>query len=197
MTSGRRAGYYSRLKDEINTVSGADPKLGDLYYANSGSASILGAEAEGELGLRRWDLGASYAWTRAEDTDSGLTQYEFPPHMAHGRATFSPHSAVRLTGLVDVVGKRPRQGWSPDAGLQDGPAYALVHMGISSDFIAEGRVRADLSVQNLLNTDHDSLIYLDDANAVEEGDDGALVPEFPSDIAGPGRSVVVGIEARL
>jgi hypothetical protein len=102
---------------------------------------------------------------------------------------------------LNVVGEgysaRPRADWSPDAGLPDGAPFGLVHLGLATGSLADDRVRVDVGVHNLLNTQYKHLIYLDDANATTTDDTGATVAKYPSDIDGEGRVVTVGAELRF
>lgn len=185
----RAAGFYSSVSDEINKIADEpDPHLGDDYYTNSGGADIWGGEAEAHIHPEPWELDASYSFTAATDRDSGRLQYEFPSHMAHLRGGVHVLDAVRATVSLDVIGPRPREEWSPDAGLKDGPPYALVGAGIATDTLGD-RVRVDLSVHNLLDTQYTTWLYRDDAN---ETDDGAA--KYPVDPTGEGRQVQVGVE---
>ena len=84
------------------------------------------------------------------------------------------------------------RSWSPDADLQDGEPFTLLHAALATDLLSSGRVRADLSVRNLLNTEYYTLIYKDDANEVRDGE-----AKYPMDLQGPGRTVVVGIEGEF
>ncbi|MFH1466763.1 MAG: TonB-dependent receptor [Pseudomonadota bacterium] len=190
----RAAVFYSSVGDEIDKreVDEPDPDLGDAYYDNFAGSDILGGEAEATLHLDWLDLGASWALTQAHDRATDRQQYEFPPNMGHLRATVRPVEALRVSLLADHYGRRPRKEWSPDAGLPDGPPFTLLHAALATDLLASGRVRADLSVRNLLDTDYATLIYRDDANEVKN--DAA---KYPNDLTGPGRSIVVGIEGEF
>ncbi len=190
----RAAVFYSSIGREIDKreVQDASGSLGDAYYWNFDGSDVLGAEAEAVLDLDVFELGASYALTVAQDRETDNQQYEFPPHMAHLRATVRPWGALRGSLLVDSIGRRPREEWSPDAGLQDGDPYTLLHAALATDLLSSGRVRADVSVRNLLNTEYYTLIYKDDANEVRDGS-----AKYPNDLAGAGRTVVVGIEGEF
>ena len=68
--------------------------------------------------------------------------------------------------------------------------------------LAGGRVRADLSIRNLLDTSYSDLVYRNDADAVIVDDNGEPVRDasgnaiarYPEDIAAEGRAVTVGVE---
>lgn len=192
-TEVRLASFVSGIDQEIGKTSAVSPTLGDEYYANVGGALALGAEIEGTLERGPVELQASYAYTRATDRESGQALYEFPPHMAHGRIALRPVDPLAISMLADLYGTRPRADWATNSKLEDGPAYGLLHGAITADGLVEGRVSADLSVRNLLDTDYDTLIPQEDANAVN--DDGTA--RYPRDIAGEGRTVAITVEVRL
>lgn len=189
----RGAVFASVVRDEIDKRNAEDlphPDLGDAYYDNFKGASAVGAEAEVTGRTGPVELAGSVSLTRATDRTTERPQYEFPPFMAHGRCTFRVSDAVRASVLVDHVGTRPREEWSPDAGLDDGDPFTLVHAAVATDLLQGGRVRADVSIRNVFDTEYATLIYRDDANAVRDGE-----ARYPEDLQGAGRSVVVGIEA--
>ncbi|MDP6934220.1 MAG: hypothetical protein QGG40_14945, partial [Myxococcota bacterium] len=117
-------------------------------------------------------------------------QYEFPPHIAHGLVSWEVVDDLFATLGLDAVGRRPREEWSPTAGLEDGPPFQLLHLGVSGTAGDRSGIRYDLGVRNVLDSEYHTLVYRDDADDVEE--DGS--PTMVSDIEGPGRSVVVAIE---
>ena len=190
----RGAVFYSSVSDEIDKreVEQPDPQLGDAYYDNFAGSDVLGGEAEAVLKLDVFELGAAWAATFAKDRATDRQQYDFPPHMAHLRATVRPADRLRASVLLDAYSKRPRAEWSPDAGLADGEPFTLLHAAVATDLLASGRVRADISVRNLLNTAYSTLIYKDDANEVRDG-----AAKFPYDLEGTGRTIVVGIEGEF
>lgn len=182
-------GFYSSIADEINKVTVTTPgPLGDDYYANSGGADIFGAEAQATAAVGAWELDGSYSYTRATDRDTGFQQYEFPEHMAHARVGVRVLDAMRATLLVDVIGPRTREDWSPDAGAQDAPAYALVGAGLATDALG-GRVRIDVAAYNLLGSEYTTWLYRDDANEMSGNE-----ARYPVDPTGEGRSIQVGVE---
>jgi outer membrane receptor protein involved in Fe transport len=190
----RGAVFYSSITGEIDKREAADTSgpLGDAYYWNFDGSDVMGAEAEGVVKHDLFELGASYALTIAVDRETGRQQYAFPPHMGHLRATVRPADALRASVLMDAIGKRPRAEWSPDAGLEDGAPFTLLHAAVATDLLASGRVRADISIRNLLDTRYETLIFKDDANEVRDG-----APKYPNDLEGTGRTVVVGIEGEF
>jgi iron complex outermembrane receptor protein len=186
----RAAGFYSSVTQEINKITPAipDPTLGDDYYANTGGSDILGAEAQATAAVGVWDFDVSYSFTHATDRDTGFQQYEFPEHMAHARVGWKLLDTLRTSVMLDMVGPRTREDWSPDAGAKDAPAYALLGAAIATDALG-GRVRLDLTATNLLDTPYTTWLYRDDANETSDGE-----PKYPVDPAGEGRSVQVGVE---
>ncbi|MDP2313184.1 MAG: TonB-dependent receptor [Pseudomonadota bacterium] len=185
----RAAGFYSSITGEINKVTVETPgPLGDDYYDNSGGSDIFGGEAEATVTLGAFDLDGSYSYTWATDRDTGYQQYEFPAHMAHARVGWRLLDAIRASLLLDVIGPRTRASWSPDAGAQDAPAYALLGAGLATDALG-GRVRVDLAAYNLLDTQYSTWLYRDDANETSNGE-----PKYPVDPAGEGRTIQVGVE---
>ncbi len=190
----RGAVFFSSVGDEIDKreVEQPDPQLGDAYYDNFAGSDILGGEAEAGLDLDWLELGASWAATLAVDRATNRQQYDFPPHMAHLRATLRPTDRVRASMMMDAFSKRPRAEWSPDAGLEDGEPFTLFHAALATDLLASGRVRADVSIRNLLDTEYSYLIYKDDANEVRDD-----APKYPYDLEGVGRTIVVGIEGEF
>ncbi|MCP4497846.1 MAG: TonB-dependent receptor, partial [Phycisphaeraceae bacterium] len=179
----RGAAFASLLSEFI------DKSIERDQYTNRGSALVVGGEAEVLVEAGPVDAAVSYAVTRGTTDDKRV--YEFPPHMAHGRLTWSPVDRFHVTGMADWYGVRPRSEWSPDAGLSDGSPFGLLHVAVATDTLSD-RLRVDLSVRNILDTPHQTLVYIDDANAVS-GD----AAKYPNDIDGEGRMFIVGLEADL
>ncbi len=189
----RAAAFVSGIDQEINKQTAPDPQLGNEFYANLGGALVLGSEIEATVESGPWEAVASYAYTQATDRETGRAIYEFPPHMAHARLGLRPVDFVSTAVLVDAFGSRPRSEWTPASGLGDGPAFALVHAAVTADGLARGAVAAEVSVRNVLDTEYQTLMPQEDANAVN--DDGS--PRYPEDIEGEGRSVHVAVEVRF
>lgn len=189
----RVAAFVSGVDQGIVKSTDPVPELGNEYYDNAGGALVTGAEAELELDRDSWEADLSYSWTQATDRQTDFTIYEFPPHMAHARLVLRPVAPLSLALLGDLIGPRPRSEWTPDSGLEDGPAYGLLHAAVTTDGLARGRVSADLSVRNLLDTQYATLVPQEDANAVN--DDGSA--RYPEDIEGEGRTVQVAVEVRF
>ena len=190
----RGAGFYSKVSQEIIKSTTPDPALGDYYYANQGGSEIIGAEAEASWVHRAWDIDAGYTLTQALDLDTRELRYGFPPHMFHGRITWAAADGLRLSLLGDAYGSRPRAAWTPNSHLSDGEPFGLLHAAVATDLLAHGRLKADLSVRNLLDTDYEELTYFEDADAVTTDSMGKTVPKYPHDIEGEGRTIVVGME---
>lgn len=194
----RGALYASSIQDEIARVSNdGKPKLGDVYYDNVAGSQILGAEGEFTFRLTKLEVTGNHTLTRAIDTQSGNAVYEYPVHMTHLQVDHEVFPGLWLSGQMDYYGRRPRAEWSPDAGLSDGSPFGLLHAALSTGQLADGRLRLDLSVRNLLNNNYETLIPAKDANALTENDDGSLTAKYPQDLTGPGRDVVVGIEVQF
>ncbi len=186
--------FASRLGDEINVSTNPSPRLGTHYYANLGSATVLGAEARASVEAGPVEVEASGSWTQATDGQTGNLQYGFPPLMAHGRVTWRAADGLRVSLLSDHYSARPRQGWAPTSRRGDLPGFSLVHLGLATDPLFGGRMRVDLSVRNLLSTAFEEPVYRDDADAVRTDDLGTTTARFPRDIEGEGRTAVVGVE---
>lgn len=191
----RGAGFFSVITDQIVKVTGSDDaSLGDEFYDNGDGAEIIGFEGEATIRLPRVQASGNYSLTEALDAGTGNRVYEFPRHMAHLQVSYAPLPGLWQSVLVDLYGERPREQWSPDAGLDDGAPFALIHTAMSTDVLGDGRVRLDASVRNLLDSSYQTLISVEDANATTTDDDGDTVARYPRDLPGPGRSVLVGIE---
>ncbi|MFT4978207.1 MAG: outer membrane receptor for ferrienterochelin and colicin [Myxococcota bacterium] len=187
----RGSGYVSQISDEITRATDdSHPTLGSPYYDNGSGAQVAGVEGEASLHLSWLRASGNYTFTQALDTDTGNPVYEFPPHMGHLQTSIAAAPGLWLSALVDLYGQRPRGVWSPDAGLDDGAAFGLLHTAMSTDVLADGRVRLDASIRNLLDSKYQTLIPAEDANALNTDGDA----RYPRDISGPGRDVVVGVE---
>jgi iron complex outermembrane receptor protein len=193
----RVAGFTSFIGQEINLSNERDPVLGDAYFDNRGEARAVGGEAEGEWDPGRASVNLSYSFTQATDLTLDTAQYGFPTHMGRARLGLELVDGLSLNVVGEGYSARPRADWSPDAGLPDGAPFGLVHLGLATGSLADDRVRVDVGVHNLLNTQYKHLIYLDDANATTTDDSGATVAKYPSDIDGEGRVVTVGAELRF
>ena len=198
----RGAGYFSAIAQEINPTTGNHPKLGDHFYDNGGTTNVVGGEAQVAWRPEGLEIDATYSLTQAVDGESQRAQYGVPMHMINAVVGVEPADGLRLSLLADHFGTRPRQEWAPRSGRPDGPAVTLLHAAVATDTLAEGRVRADLSIRNLLNTTYSDLVYRNDADAVIVDNsgvpirdaDGQMVARYPADIAAEGRAVTVGIE---
>jgi hypothetical protein len=65
-----------------------------------------------------------------------------------------------------------------------------MNVAVATDSLAKGRFRADIAVTNVTNADYETLVYRDDADAVNS--DGSR--KYPHDLEGEGRAVQVGVE---
>ena len=92
----------------------------------------------------------------------------------------------------DFFSPQPRTDWAPDTGATDGNGYFVGHVGLSSDYVNDGRVRFNASVRNLLDSAAPSLVYLERANAMSNG-----VRKYPNDIEREGRSFRVSVDVRF
>ncbi len=191
----RGAAFGSRVGQQINTFQGNSPRLGTDYYENRGESTVLGGELQSTVEAGIVELDLAYSLTQAVDGATGRAQYGVPMHMVNGRFGVEVLTGLRLTALVDHVGVRARSAWTPNSGRPDGDPYTLVHLAAASDALGDKkRVRADLSLRNVLDTRYENLVYLDDADRTTESASGQTVARFPRDIAAAGRSVVVGVE---
>ncbi len=182
----RGAAFASKL---ANTI---DATTGEYVYRNLGGATIVGTELEATWSSDLLDVGLSWAWTRGRDDDTGYRVYGVPAHALHGTLTVQPLTGLYLSGNVDAFSRRPRSEWAPDSGLGDGPAYAILDLAVATDRVANDRLRLSGSIHNALNTDYADMVYLDDANAVSDGE-----AKYPEDIQGEGRLFLVEIEAEF
>lgn len=200
--SARLDGFGSRLRSEIAKVPEVDGVAGDVSYENIEGANIVGAEAEATLDLSQLVLAGSVSWVHAVDLEYNLPVYGFPPEMAHARVTWRPIPQLRLSALGDFVGARPQAVWGTDAGAEDGAPYGLLHLAIATDGLLQDRVRADLSVRNVLNTaytrplpqelvDQTYDVSVTNANGTEST---LTYPSYPYAIEGEERTVVIGLE---
>ena len=193
----RGAAFGSLIGDEVNTQQGDNPQLGTDFYQNTGSTTVLGGEAEVGYSPGPLDLSVAWSGTFAEDDATGFSEYGVPEHMVNARVGIEPTEGLRLVAQVDHVGVRPRASWTPDSRRPDGDPYTLLHLSAATDAMAGGRVRADLSVRNVLDTAYEHLVYLDDANRTTTDASGATAATFPRDLRGTGRTVTVGVEVRF
>jgi iron complex outermembrane receptor protein len=185
----RLGGSYSVLSNEVDKVDGR--------YANLESRlGIVAAEAAvtGTFGTATLD--ASYALTLARyqgGAYDGRPQYEFPAHMLKGRLHLALGSRSSFSLLGEAYAPRPRQAWTPDARLDDGRAFGLLHAHLRvGDIGPDGRIEAIFGVRNLTGTRWGNGMYRDDANALSGG-----AAKYPVEIEGEGRFVHAGVEVRL
>lgn len=192
----RGAGFFSAVGQEINSVVVANnPRLGTHFYDNTGNNTVMGGEGQVALERGRILLDSTYSFTRAIDGETSRAQYGVPLHMVNSFVSLEAVDGLRLSLLSDFYGTRPRRAWTPDSKRPDGAPVHLLHAAIATDALAGGRVRADLSIRNLLDTQYADLVYRNDANAVnQDAVTGAVSAKYPEDIAAEGRAVTVGVE---
>ena len=173
-----------------NTI---DASSNQYIYRNLGGATIFGTELETTWSSESLDMSLSWAWTHGTDDDTGYRLYGIPAHALHATLTVQPLTGLYLTANVDAFSPRPREQWTPDTELGDGPAYALLDLSVTTDRIARDRIRLSGSVHNALNSKYSHLVYQDDANKVNT--DGS--PRYPEDIQGEERLFLVEIETEF
>lgn len=203
----RADGSFSQLDNEIDKVNPPNK-----YCNIPGHLAIVGAEAGARIETGPARLGLDYALTSAKYTGSaevdptvcpevawneapyaGRTQYEFPPHMLKGRAGVELIEQLDATLVGELYSARPRSDWSPDAGLNDGSAFGLLHATARMrDLGPDGRVEAALTVRNLLGAEWSMGNYRDDANVLDGS--GA---EFGNPVQGEGRAVLLALEVDI
>ena len=199
----RIGAFGSLVQEVIDTKTDGTGKLGDNHYANLDEAELLGAEGQVEVlagaapSLNDWKLSVGASVLHAVDGETGNKLYGVPNFTGLGRVTWAAVDGVRVSVGGRYVGAQPRDEWTPDSRLADGEPYALIDLGVATDVLAGGRVRVDLSIRNLLNTEYDHMIFLEDANVTTTDDSGATVAKYPEDIEGTARTAVVGMEMRF
>jgi outer membrane receptor protein involved in Fe transport len=212
-------GSWSVLNSEIDKVAPG------LYCNLPGQLQIIGAEAdfsarfgpfEGDIGyaLTLATYGGNDAANNCQDGDrndfangdnpyQGLRQYEFPPHMVKGRLAARVTENVRLTGLGEFYGPRPRAEWfdpgvEVDRVQEDGPPVLLLHATASAiDIGRKDRFGVNISVRNLLDTRFSTAEFRDDVNVLDTDFRGQLGPRFDTGYVGEGRTVTAAVEFKL
>lgn len=187
---------WSTLTNEINKLYvepdvAAGTQGGSQYRNADARLDILAMEAEINVHADVTELRLAYAWTDARYVGGeydGRRQYEFPPHAVKSRLAVHVTDQLSGTLLGEGYAPRPRRAWSPDARVDDGRAFGLVHLGVRmQDLGPRQRVELDVSVRNLLDTAWDTGVYRDEAN--EDGLVGGL--------EGTSRSINVAMEVEL
>ena len=168
----RGAAFASVVRDDINLVPGSD---GGGTWENGGGAVLAGADAGvvGRPGVFEAELSGS--WTRVISAGSADFEFGAPELLGHARLQWRPADLLSLSALGDFIGARPGGGDTLD------PAVGLLHLAVATDLFDDGRVRADLSVRNVLGTRYP-------------------LPPWPGTEYQPladGRRVVVGVEFEL
>ena len=161
-------------------------------YINRGGATVLGAEVDLGVDLGPITLQGTYAYTWGRDKETGYAIYGFPPHAGHARIIYMLSQGLYASTEWDFFSPQPRTDWAPDTGATDGNGYFVGHVGLSSDYVNDGRVRFNASVRNLLDSAAPSLVYLERANAMSNG-----IRKYPNDIEREGRSFRVSVDVRF
>ena len=192
----RASTFASVLQNQINKrvlQEGVTSSLGNQFYDNTGSTSIFGFETEVEWRPNRFAVDFSYSGTFANDLSTGNIQYAFPQHMAHARFGWQPDQGVWLNLRGDAYGRRPRSDWSTTTQLEDGAPFALVHLNTVVIPSGESDWSIESTIFNLLDTDYETMLFLDDVNALSS--DGSL--KYPNNIQGSERSLYISINRSM
>jgi iron complex outermembrane receptor protein len=182
-TELRGATFASILDQTINKSDNPN------QYVNQGGALIAGAEVEAKLSWGPVSTRASYAFTWGKDDETGFPIYGFPPHMVHLLTSVTLVDGLHFTTEIDGYSAQPRTDWAPDSKARDGDGFFVAHLGLSTDKKADGHVRFDFSIRNILDSAAPSLVYVERANATKNG-----VRKYPNDIEREGRSFRVGVD---
>ena len=161
-------------------------------YINRGGATVIGAELELKIRIDRLEARGSYSFTWGRDTETGFAIYGVPPHAGHARVSYELADGLYASTEWDFFSSQPRTDWAPDSGASDGYGFFAGHLGLSSDYKADGKVRFNASIRNLLDSASPSLVYLERANALKNGE-----RKYPNDIEREGRSFQVGVDVRF
>ena len=186
-------GFYSQLRKEI------DKNPGPEEYVNiQAPLRVSGTEVDIQVDAEMVRAGVAWAMTLARYGDGGLyanrQQYEFPPHMGKGYLSAALSPQLSATVLGEVYIRRPRTEWSPDAGVDDGAPFGLMHLELRMRELGkEGHLEITGGARNLTNARWGTGVYRDDANRTNS--DGSA--RFPNEYAGPGRQVHLGLEIAL
>jgi outer membrane receptor protein involved in Fe transport len=185
------AGSYSRLDREIDKVTPPNE-----YTNLPGGMNIIGLEATVRSEVKWFKGQVSYAFTHAKyrktyaNPYSERLQYEFPPHMLKGRVGVKPVPDFEFHLSGELYSARPRQAWTQNSGIEDGPAVGLLHF--STRLVNLGGVKGlDLSagIRNLLNVAYEVGVYRDEVDRSRDGD-----ARYPYGMEMPGRSLNVTLE---
>ena len=161
-------------------------------YINRGGARVVGTELDLTAHVGPVSLRGTYAYTWGRDNETGYAIYGVPPHSGHARMGVELTESLYATTEWDFFSRQPRTEWAPDSGATDGIGFYVGHVGISSDYGSDDRVRFNASVRNILDSAAPSLVYLERANAMSNG-----VRKYPNDIEREGRSFRVSVDVRF
>ena len=95
--------------------------------------------------------------------------------------------------MSDAYGRRPRSDWSTTTPLEDGAPFALVHLNTVVIPTGESEWSIESTIFNLLDTDYETMLFLDDVNALSS--DGSL--KYPNNIQGSERSLYISINRSM
>ena len=161
-------------------------------YINRGGATVVGAELDVSAHLGPIELRGTSAYTWGRDKETGFAIYGMPPHSGHARVGYQLTEGLYASTEWDFFSRQPRTEWAPDSGATDGNGFFVGHVGLSSDYVGDGRVRFHASVRNFLDSAAPSLVYLERANAMKDG-----IRKYPNDIEREGRSFRAGVDVRF
>ncbi len=183
-------GYASFIQNEIDKV--VPP---NQYQNLPGVLRVLGGEAQIIARAGPVTLDAAYALTEARYGDdagpyAGFPQYEFPPHMAKGSATWRVTPNLTMLAFGEWYGYRPRAEWGADVERADGSWFGLVHASVRVHALGKrDQLEVTATVRNLTDTVYGTAMYREDANTGSGG-----VARYPGEIEGEGRSVTVSLQ---
>ncbi|MFT6144723.1 MAG: outer membrane receptor protein involved in Fe transport [Myxococcota bacterium] len=188
----RALGSWSLVTNEIDKISPPNE-----YQNLAGNLSVVAAEAEATLTYAAFTARVAYALTLSQYGSqgpyAGRQQFEVPPHMVKASLTGRLGERLSSTVLAEVYSARPRSDWAPTVGLEDGPAYALVHVsGRASDLGPGERFGVGFSIRNASNTQYQTPVYRDEVDRGAPGD-----PRFPRGIQAEGRAVFATVDVDL
>ncbi len=175
------ASYFSVLDETIEVSSD-----NNRYFNRDRPYTVFGTESRLGWKLDNLEVELEHAWTQAQLVSGGEAVYGFPPHMLHGAATHELVEGLFVQTLADWVSAQPRGV----EGHADGDPYLLVHLVLSTEGLAGGRLGAWMSCRNLL--DEDVVLLMPESWARATDEDGQ--PAYVDDLDGEGRSYRVGLE---
>lgn len=189
----RGAGSFSTLTVEIDKVTPPNQ-----YQNLAGSLSIATGEAEVIYSIPNLEARAAYTLTIGTYGNNGpyagRAQFEVPPHMVKGNLTLRADERWSMTLVGEGYSARPRSAWTPDANLEDGAPFGLLHATVFADKLGKSQnISVQASVRNVLDTQYDTAVYRDEINRLTGPPDDRQA-RYPLQHAGEGRRVLVGVE---